>query len=372
MTMREDENPFGYNHNLCQLFGLSKETIFSLTKIAKEEKIDIEEPVYLYDKPVWRYKDNPVMGFLTQQLFSRGQKKYNEPQEHIRICHAKSPREEVEAVAGQIRRLVRKENYCYRDIAIVVPCMDVYSYFINEVFADYAIPVFMDSKRSILLNSFVEYLRSLLSMTEQNFTYESVLRYLRTGMTCLSTEEVDRLENYIRAAGLRGYNRWKNEWVKTTRMVDEEGLVQMNQLRERLVNEIDDAVEVLKRRHKTIADITTALHDLFLKIKIQQKIKEYEVYFANAGKAVLAKEYAQIYRIMMDLFDQFVSLLGEEKISLKEYCDLLDAGLSHAQVGTIPPTLDGVVVGDIERSRLPEVRAVFVLGLNDAYIPGTT
>jgi ATP-dependent helicase/nuclease subunit B len=72
----------------------------------------------------------------------------------------------------------------------------------------------------------------------------------------------------------------------------------------------------------------------------------------------------------MDLFDQFVELLGKEKISLKEYSDLLDAGLETAKVGIIPPGLEQVVVGDIERTRIKDVKVLFFVGLNDIYIPG--
>ncbi len=364
------EEPFIYRHPY-QLFALSKQTVTSLVQIAKEEGIALEEPVYLNEALEYRFQNNPAMAFLSEHLFVSGDAKYSEFQDNIKIRVATSPRQEVEAVARRIRRMVRTEAYRYRDIALVTPAMDTYSYLISEVFAEYDIPIFMDSKRSILLNSFVEYVRSLLDMVEQNFTYESVFRYLRTGMTGFTTDEVDRMENYVRATGIRGYKRWSEEWTRTTRMADEVELAMLNTLRSRFLAYIDETAEVLKRRHKTVKDITTALHALFIKNQLQQKVKEYEVYFANEGKAVLAKEYAQIYRIVMDLFDQFVTLLGEEKLSLREYCELLDAGLAYAKVGTIPPTLDSVVAGDIERSRLPEVKAVFLLGMNDAFVPGT-
>lgn len=369
VAISEKEDPFVYR-TPYQLFCLSKQTVTSLTEIAREEGVMLEEPVYLHNKPVYRFRENPALAFLSEHLFTTDRAKYEKKQDNICIRGAKSPREEVEAVAQQIRRMVRVDGYRYMEIAIVSPSMDTYGYLIDDIFADYDIPLFMDSKRSILLNSFVEYLRSLLDMAEQNFTYESVFRYLRTGMTGFATDEIDRLENYIRATGIRGYKKWQEPWMRTTRSVDETDLVLLNQVRSRFIEDIDETMEVLKRRHKTVRDITSALHALFMKDGLQQRVKDYELHFANEGKAVLAKEYAQIYRIIMDLFDQFVTLLGEEKLSLREYCELLDAGLSYAKVGTIPPTLDSVVVGDIERSRLPEVKVLFLLGMNDVNVPG--
>ena len=92
--------------------------------------------------------------------------------------------------------------------------------------------------------------------------------------------------------------------------------------------------------------------------------------FTEAGELALAKEYAQIYRVVMELFDKFVSLLGDERIALKEYRELLDAGMEEARIGVIPPSLDEVMAGDIERTRLKDIRALILLGVNDSLIPG--
>ena len=95
-----------------------------------------------------------------------------------------------------------------------------------------------------------------------------------------------------------------------------------------------------------------------------------ELDFQEQGELALAKEYAQVYRIVMELFDKFVELLGDEQISLKEYCELLDAGLEEAKVGVIPPSLDQLVIGDVERTRIKNIRALFFVGANDTLLPG--
>lgn len=369
VTISGKENPYSYCHPY-QLYALSKQTVTSLIRIAEEEKREIEEPVCFFEEPPYRVRKVSALQFLNANLFGYGDKKYEEQQEHIKVCVAKNPKEEIDFVAQKIRKLVRKEGYRYRDVAIVTPDLEVYGRQIESTFALYGLPVFMDLKRSILLNSFVEYIRSFLQMVEQNFSYESVFRYLRTGMTELRREEIDVLENYVIAAGVRGYSRWKETWTKTTGSVDEKELVRLNEWREQFVQRREDAFAVLKSRNKTVYDVTNALHTFLMKEGLQKKVKEQEEAFLETGELVLSKEYAQIYRIVIDLFDKFVELLGEERISLKEYCELLDAGLSQAKVGTIPPSLDQVVVGDMERTRIQEVKAVFLVGMNDVYIPG--
>ena len=228
----------------------------------------------------------------------------------------------------------------------------------------------MDHKRSILLNSFVEYVRSLLAMVEQNFSYESVFRYLRTGLTGFSDEEIDIVENYVIALGIRGYKKWQEKWIRRARGMEETELERINDIKERFLIQVEDVTMVLKKRNKTVSEVTKALYDFLVKGELQKKVKEYEIRFGNDGELALEKEYGQVYRIVIELFDKFVELLGEEQIALKEYCELLDAGLEEAKVGVIPPSLDQVVAGDIERTRIKDIKAVFLLGANDMYIPG--
>lgn len=367
MDRRED--PYVYRHPY-QLFALSKQMVTSLVKIAGENRIEIEEAVCLYSQPVYRFRENEVLGFLESELFRYSRKQYEKEQEVLSVHVARNPKNEAEYVAARIRFLVREKGLRYRDIAVIASDLNAYAVCMEKACDTYGIPVFMDHKKSILLNAFVEYLRSLLAMAEQNFSYESVFRFLRTGMAGFTGEEVDRMENYVLALGLKGYKKFKEAWVRRTAGVEEEELTALNGLRVRFVENIDALMHVLKQRKKTVRDITSAIYDYLAVQQCQVRIKELENRFQEQGELALAKEYAQVYRIVIELFDKFVELLGEEKISLKEYCELLDAGLEEAKVGVIPPSLDQVMIGDVERTRLKDIKALFFVGANDTLLPG--
>lgn len=370
VTMDQRENPFVYKHPY-QLFALSKQMITGLIRIASEVKADMEEPIYLYEKPAYRFRENAPLDFLESHIFRYSKERYENAQDALQIWCAKNPQEEMDFVAQKIRYLVRAKGYRYRDIAVIAGDVTAYANHIEQVFARYDLPIFMDHKRSILLNSCVEYIRSLLAMAEQNFTYESVFRYLRTGFAGIEQSDVDVLENYVLALGIRGYKRWQEKWIRRTKGMDESELAEVNRIREQFVDSICEVMAVLKSRNKTVLDVTKALHTFFLKEELQQRVKEYQVMFEAQGELALEKEYAQVYRIVIELFEQFVELLGDERISIKEYCDLLDAGLEEAKVGIIPPSMDQIVIGDVERSRIKDVKIVFFIGANDIYIPGS-
>lgn len=408
VVMDEREDPFVYLHPY-QLFAISKQMVTGLVKIAGEQKTMVEDPVYLYGKPVRRFQENPALGLLEERLFryaGKGRKTAldavsaeegkdrtssaetadakkhgtsgmgsadcgkNFAADSVSLHAVRNPKEEAEFVASQIRRLVREEGYRYRDMAVIASDMNTYAAHLEKAFDTFGIPEFMDHKKSILLNAFVEYVRSLLAMADENFSYESVFRFLRTGMSGFTREETDRLENYVIALGIRGYKKWQEPWVRPARGCTEEELELLNGLRVRFVEKLENLLFILRKRKKTVGDITLAVYEYFVQEKLQEQIRKQELLFQSMGELALAKEYSQVYRIVIELFDKFVELLGEEPVSLQEYRELLDAGLEEAKVGVIPPSLDQVVIGDVERTRLNNLKVLFFVGANDTFLPG--
>lgn len=369
VTIDEKENPYTFTHPY-QLFALSKRMVTGLVALAKEEKVEIDEAVCLSQNPVYRFRENPSMAFLEKHLFRYTTESFSKEQESISLHCAKMPKDETTFVMQEIRHLVRVKGYRYRDIAVIAGNISTYADYMEKLARMYDIPLFMDYKRSVLLNSFVEYIRSLLAMAEKNLTYESVFRFLRTGLTGFSREEIDILENYVIAMGIKGYKKWNEKWVRTYKGLSEEDLGKVNEIRSTFVEKMQVVMGVLKKRRKTVKEITLALHSFFMQEKLQEKLMQYEETFQEKNEPVLAKEYAQIYRIVIEIFDKFIELLGDEYLPLKEYCDLLDAGFEEAKVGVIPPGIDEVIVGDMERTRLKEVKVLFFVGANDVFIPG--
>lgn len=369
VTMDRRGNPYVYEHPY-QLFALSKQMVTSLLQIAKQNKIPVEEPVELYDHVPWRFKEQEALAFLEKHLFRYGAGAYEKEQEQVKLHLTKNPREEAYAVAEQVRRMMREDRYRLRDIGVIVSDMDVYADHLKQAFIKYDIPFFMDHKRSILLNSFVEYIRSVLHMAEQSFSYESVFRFLRTNLAGFTYEEIDELENYVIGLGIKGYKHWQEKWTRKLRGMAQEDLDKMNHYRRQLVEKVDGLIYVLRQRRKTVADITRAIYEFMVQENLQVRLAEQEELFKAKGELALAREYAQIYRIVIELFDKFVELLGDEQVSLSEYCKLLDAGLEEARVGVIPPEVDQVVIGDMQRTRLKDIKALLFAGANDVYLPG--
>ena len=146
----------------------------------------------------------------------------------------------------------------------------------------------------------------------------------------------------------------------------EETMERLNRIRQQFA----DTVEILHMAPRAKAgEYVDHLYDFLEQNQVQQKLLNYQQQFEQEGDLAKAREYAQIYRLVMDLLDQIYELLGEEEISLQEFADILEAGFGEITVGTIPQNVDRIVVGDMERTRLKQVKVLFFLGVNDGNIP---
>lgn len=352
-----------------ELFYMSKKMITSLENIAKEVNVSIKEPIVIKEQIPYRHKFAKALSALEQNIFRYPVKSYMEKQEEIRIFTAKNPLMEVRAIAAEILRLVREEGFQYKEIAVVSGDINTYANYASKILKQYHIPAFLDDKRSILMNSFVEFIRATLKMVEDDFSYESVFRYLRCDMHPMAKEEIDLLENYCLAFGIRGKSKWSKKWVRTYDFVDTEQLDKINTLRQNLVDVVWPLAKILKNRQLFAKDMVKGLYDFIVALNLQERLVQMEKEFERIGELSLAKEYSQIYKIVIELLDLVVELLGDEPLTLKEFCEILDAGFEEAKVGIIPPSIDRVVFGDIERTRLDNIKILFFAGVNEGIIP---
>lgn len=366
VTMDGNMNPYELIREQ-ELFSLSKKTVQSLTALAAEAGVRIGEPVLLKPDPPPRFAKNPELGHLEKYLFRYPVRPYQGTPENVKIMEASSQREEVRQICIAIRRLTAEEGYCYRDIAVICGDYAAYASCIEQEFAAYDIPVYLDQTRGIVLNPFIEYIRSALQVRVLNYSYESVFHYLRSGLADFTPEECDRLETYVRALGIRGRKKWETMFVyRTEDMTDPiRELEELNVLRSRLIGQM----EPLCGSYRRTREFAQGLYQFIADNQVQRKLKEFADRFEADGDVARAREYAQIYRLVMDLLDQIVSLIGEEPAKPEEFSKILEAGFDEIKVGTIPQNVDRVVAGDMERTRLKQVKALFFAGVNDGYIP---
>lgn len=375
VTIGEEEDPYQMDGEQ-KLFHLSKKTVADLVKLAVEAEVTRGEDVFVKGGPN-RFAEAPALCYLEQNLFRYQYEPYTEKQHEIHLFEALSPREEVHQTALYIRKLIREEGLTYRDIAVVIGDLEGYASYVETEFGQLEIPCFLDRTRGIVLNPMIEYIKSALQLYIRDFSYDTVFHFLRSGMADISREEIDELENYVIRTGARGYRTYSRLFTRKTEEMQqgsgqedteraEETMERLNRIRQQFT----DTVEILHMAPRAKAgEYVDHLYDFLEQNQVQQKLLNYQQRFEQEGDLAKAREYAQIYRLVMDLLDQIYELLGEEEISLQEFADILEAGFGEITVGTIPQNVDRIVVGDMERTRLKQVKVLFFLGVNDGNIP---
>lgn len=352
-----------------ELFDMPKKTIKSLMKIAENSSVEIATPIILNNNGNCRFSDVKDILFMEQNLFRKKCGQFDGQCENIGMACLKNPKEEMIYTARKINDLVRKQGYRYKDIAIVSGDVDGYSNFAREVFSMYEIPYFVDTTKDILFHPFIEFIRAALEVIHRDFSIESVFRFLRCGFCDIDAKDIDYLENYVLALGLRGKNNWSKKFLRTPRGPMLCDLLVLDELREKIYGILEPLVLTFSDKESTVSDNIISLYNMVTSLNVEEKLWKKEAFYLEAGDQVKSKEYGQIYANVMSILDKYVSILGQEKMSTKEFIDILDAGLDAAQVATIPPGYDCVTIGDIERTRLNDVKVMFFLGVNEGIIP---
>ena len=374
VTIGVGEDPYKMDGEQ-KLFHLSKKTVADLEKLAAEAEVERGEDLFVKGGPN-RFAKAPALHYLEQNLFRYQYEPYAGEQQEIHMFEALSPREEVHQTALYIRNLIREQEFNYRDIAVVIGDLEGYASYVETEFGQLEIPCFLDRTRGIVLNPMIEYIKSALQLYIKDFSYDTVFHFLRSGMADISREEIDELENYVIRTGARGYRTYSRLFTRRaeelqgnaegSEQAEEKTMERLNRIRQQFM----DAVEILHMGSQEKAgDYVSHLYDFLEQNQVQQKLLNYQQQFEKEGDLSRAREYAQIYRLVMDLLDQVYELLGEEEISRQEFADILEAGFGEITVGTIPQNVDRIVVGDMERTRLKQVKVLFFLGVNDGNIP---
>lgn len=356
-----------------KLFYLSRRSAKRLSTMATDAGVSIKAPIIISGENEGRFSKNPELKHLEANLFRFPAKTYTDDVNSIFVFTTENIENEVSKIALTIHELVRTKGYAYRDIAVVTGNLEAYAPYFEGRMRELDMPFFIDKTSGISLNPFTEYLKSSLRILEKDYSYDSVFHYLRSGFTGFTFEEIDRFERYVTSLNIRGKSTYHKEFKKFERGVKDknlaaEELIFFEDFRKRLILELS----VLERPSKTAGDYAKNLYDFLTANNSYEKLKKYKAFFESENNLSKAKEYDQIYKCIMQLLDTIVSLLGDEEMDITEFYKIFEAGIGEIEVGTIPKNVDRVVIGDIERTRINEVKALFFAGVNDGNIPKST
>jgi ATP-dependent helicase/nuclease subunit B len=354
------------------LFNPTERVYCELLEYVKKSKLKVAEPLIL-DRAI-RFSQSGELAHVERHIFEVQAPKM--PAENkIHIISAPNERAEVQFVGGQIRKLVRENDFRYRDIAVIASDIDRYEHYIRAYFEDYGIPFFIDKRRPLNHHPVVQLVSSALKAVTGGFMSGDIFAYLKSDLVSVKSYDIDLLENYCLAFGISARD-WQAD--KPWRFAGPDN----EQFDERRINEVrlkvsrpllemrdglcpPDGPEKALNPEEFTRIIFNFLEQLGVKDTIEDWIKQ-----ANEKRDLAtAEEHRQFYNQFVDIFDELVEVFAGQKMAAEDYLSILHSAFSQMTLAFIPPALDQVLIGSIERSRHPDLRAVFLIGATQKQFP---
>lgn len=359
------------------VFAAVKKSCKKFVSIAEASDVKILPPVGLNSANLPRFKESRELQSQEANYFAYPYRVYQQPTTDIELFESVNIYAEIEECARDIIRQCRDNDMQFKDITVATRNLTGYENLIEVIFEQYNIPCFIDSKTEITNHPLVRMVLSMLEIFTENWSYEAVFRYLKSGLTGIEDTRIDLLENYVLACGIRG-SRWTQEAEWNTSIEfrpddkqspeNDEMLLQVNMTR----NEVREPLLRFRKRTKgrrTAEDFCTGIYEYLVEIGVEERIRDYIDSFTQNGQLRLAGEYQQVWNILMDVFDQVVEVMGDETFGIEKFANVFKIGLAEYKISSIPASLDQVLIGSIEHLRSHEIKALYILGTNDGVFP---
>ncbi len=362
------------------LFAHTKRTARRLIDIAKKNGVAVAKPQYLSMRskfnnfpPDFRRFSSPELAALEKELFSLTPNVYEEECGNITLCKASDIYSECEFIACTAKKLIREKGYRCRDIAVIARDSSAYESPLRSALKKCGIPVFEDSRQPVDVSPVTALVESAIDIACDGFSTETLMRYLKTGLSGFTTEEISAVENYSYLWSING-SQWIREWTQNPAGFGEETgeeekteLEYLNSIRRRIVSPLYELKE--KLADSKGGDSAAAVFAFLEKINVSENIRTLAKSLALKGETGLALDLERLWDIIIDMLEGIETLTRGRYLTAKEFSDMFELMLGVQTVGSLPQGLDEITIGSADRIRTVAPKIVFIAGANSGVFP---
>lgn len=365
----------------ADLFALAEAVIRNFENLAERRGIEVRKRAI---PKTYTAERADKIQFIEQELYALPARKYarggqsTNPAEggaseaaagtdSLTLVAAANLYNEAESAACYVLELVRDFGYRFSDIKVICNDQETRGPILKRVFKEYGIDLVSDTSKDILQSSIVQYITALMDVVVEKYRTDLMIKMLKSGFGDLTNDEITDLENYAIKYKIRG-TMWKRPFVRGESEYGVEALVRMNAVREKALAFMPDLEAIFEA--ETCGEFISGLYGfLYEKVKLPEKIADLTVLQTEQGRPDLAEETAQIWGKVIGIFDQMSEIMGEQKFRAAAFRDLFEVGISQVEIGILPPTKDGLMMGTMQRTRTGEMKALVVVGANEGVLP---
>ena len=370
------DNKLVKSYNKTDIFSRTKFTEEKLKKLCLEAGVPIKPEISLNSTKIKRFNGNEELEHLEKNYYSYPYKTYEEETNSIAIKEFSNLYSEVEQIAREIVHLVRDEKVRYRDITVVTRDLTRYDFLVQSIFNEYKIPNYIDKKKEAKSNPIIVLIIAALEMQNRRYNYETMFRYLKSGLLGIDTQDISLLENYVLANGIKGKKWFEEEWkYRLNHRLDIEAdeyeteiIEKVNETRKIIIDPIIKLQDKLKGRNKA-KDICKYIYEFLIDINIPNTLEVMIDNFKASNEIDLANQYSQVWDIVVDILDQIVEIMGDDSITLDKFIKIISIGFDEYELATVPPSLDQVLVSSVDRMKNPNTKYLYLMGTTDGIFP---
>ncbi|MFI3142439.1 MAG: PD-(D/E)XK nuclease family protein, partial [Clostridia bacterium] len=358
-----------YSVNQLSPFNIANETAKQLKHIADKEGASVQ----LKKMQTQNHQTNEVLQVVTKNLYDLNAQVHETSSKACTVASLSSLSLECDYVASQIRQKVMFDGYRYREIMVVFRDATMYDEHIKQAFKKYEIPIFDDKRQPIMAQPLILALSNLLAICGGSFSTDYIFRYLKTGVTKFTNDQIFDLENYVFMWDIDG-KMWQDRFVEnikgfgsTNTQSSIERLEALNEVRFELISPIQKLKEDMK--DKTGKQIASLVYAFLIENGFDESLKSYALELVKDGKTELAQEQEQVWDLLMEILDELAMSLDQNAVSSKMFSELFTLVVASKSLGNLPDGFDQVMVCDAQRAVIKKAKCVFVLGLNDGIFP---
>lgn len=362
-----------------ELFEPTIRTRQRLRRIAQAAGVEEEPAVRLTDRP--RFTRSPLLGWIESQ-YGRGEPQaWTSPAPGgVTLLEAADRTEEIEAIAAEIRRLCREEGMRYREMAVIVRNLSDFEDAVEAVFGEHDIPFFIDRRAGAAHHPLIELFLAALDIGVTGWSTAAVLRYLRTGLCPVDRTAVDRLHLFAAAQGIEGEawirpEPWRSiPWADRLGFADAE-IRELDRCRKKALAPLEAFAAAIRGGGRPQGrpidgkEAAACLWSLLESLQAEERLQAWAEAARRSGEPKAAQEHLQVWESVIHLLEQLAWAFGGAALEPEALLRVVETGAGQIELGLIPPTLDQVLVGAVDRSRQPDLRAVFLAGVEERRFP---
>ncbi|MCK9478055.1 MAG: exodeoxyribonuclease V subunit gamma [Firmicutes bacterium] len=355
--------------DISDVFYSAKKSANKLFDIARNNNVSVLPNIYTDNFK--KYENNSELLFLEKTYFNYSSDKFEDNVQNVAIFSADNHFGEVEAAAQNILRLCREKKYRFKDIAVITKAMDVYAPLIRNMFEDFEILYHIDEKQNTMQHPFTRAVLSALDIIIHNFEYEPVFTWLKSEYSNAKEGDVFLLENYVLACGVTSA-MWKNdkEWTFLPYGFDETDLEQINNIRKTVIADIV-AFESKFSGRKTVYEISSAFIDFLYQSGAEKTVREKIAQYRKDGLIEKSNSLSMVWNAIISTIDSFTLSFKDKYITFEKYRSIFITGLKGYKINEIPPTVDEVLICDVNRFYNRDKKCVFILGVSNGVFPAS-